>query len=80
MASDPDIAAVAGGLTEVQRRALLDVRELSGPSGDCYVSDQSAFDALYYDAAATLCTPGGRILPLGLAVRDYLKEQSDGQG
>lgn len=68
MASDPDIAEVAGKLTEAQVNLLF-----FWPKG---LFDEGTRRAL----VRKLLIDGRTVTPLGLAVRDYLKEQSDGQG
>jgi hypothetical protein len=64
---------IAKGLTQLQRQGLLTAYQLSGPSGDTYITDQDAFDALYYHEEADLLTPGGRLTELGLEVRKLLE-------
>jgi hypothetical protein len=69
-----DVVRIAEDLSGARRRALLGAYPLSGPSGDFIVMDAGDRDKLYRHDEE-LCTWVGRLLPLGLAVREHLQRE-----
>lgn len=72
-----EIGEIVAGLSEAQRRGLVEAYTLSGPSGDTFVQRVQDFEALYLDDEHAFVTPHGRLTPLGLAVRSVLQREAD---
>lgn len=71
MTTDSEIACIVAGLSKVQRVAFDRSYQLSGPSADTLVDDPDY--ELWCD---DLATSGGRLTPLGQAVRAALAQET----
>lgn len=72
-----NVKTIAESLSEAQRRGLRDARP-TGPGDDYYV--QSTQDAhKIYAHEEELVSWMGRLLPLGLSIRQYLKDNPNGE-
>jgi hypothetical protein len=79
----PDVAAIAGRLSEAQRRAVMRA-EQNGHLGRYFVSwwhaNGTTLRALRRKGLGVPCWSGVMLTALGLALRNHLMEKNDVQG